>query len=79
MNDEGLKMLDDLENDGYERPGKVVHEPPKTPGKSWDGSPNKSQRGSLSPTGRELPWNVEIKNFWGASTIKTRPNFTLEE
>ena len=69
-------MLEELENDGYERPGTTKHDPPKTAGKSWDGSPNWSQRASLSPEWNEgLPPNVEIKNFWGASTIKTWPNF----
>ena len=33
-------MLEELENDGYERPGTVKHDPPKTAGKSRDGSPN---------------------------------------
>jgi len=71
-------MLDDLENDGYEKPGTVHHDPPKTPGKSWDGSPNKSGWESVSPNRGVLPPNVEIKNFWGASTIKTRPNFEID-
>ena len=32
LNEDGLKMLDDLENDGMERPGTVQHAHPWTPG-----------------------------------------------
>jgi hypothetical protein len=42
MNEEGLQMLDELESDGYERPGTIKHEVPRTAGKSRDGSPNRS-------------------------------------
>ena len=70
LNADVLKMLDDLENDGNERPGTTQHSHPRPPGRSLDGSPNRAQRVSVSPERAQLPPNIEIKNFFGAEIIK---------